>query len=103
MNLDAILRDLAVNPDAAYDVAAVALLLARDEYPDLDVEAQLSELDALAHEAAGYVRGDLAARVGGLCRFLFHDLGFHGNDKEYYDPRNSYLHLVLERRTGLPI
>src|SRR5205814_1427117 len=34
---------------------------------------------------------------------LFHELGFHGNSKHYYDPQNSYLHLVLERRTGIPI
>jgi regulator of sirC expression with transglutaminase-like and TPR domain len=103
MNLDEILEDLAADPDTAHDVAAVALLLARDEYADLDVEAYLSELDALAHEARGLIRGDLAGRVRGLCRFLFHDLGFHGNSKQYYDPRNSYLHLVLERRTGIPI
>ena len=41
--------------------------------------------------------------MNGLCRFLFHDLGFRGNQKDYYDPRNSYLNEVLDRRTGLPI
>src|SRR5947207_2960147 len=99
MNLDAILHQLATFPSATHDVAALALHLARDEYPDLDVEAHLSELDALAHEARSFVRGDLEARVRGLCRYLFHELGFHGNSKHYYDPQNSYLHLVLERRT----
>ena len=36
-------------------------------------------------------------------RYLFHDLGFHGNERDYYDPRNSYLNDVLDRRMGLPI
>src|SRR5947207_2031741 len=99
----ALLDRVANFPDAPYDVAPLALHLARDDSPDPAVEAQLSELDALAHEARGYIRGDLEARVRGLCRYLFHELGFHGNDKHYYDPQNSYLHLVLERRTGIPI
>ena len=103
MNLDFILEHLAVHPGAAFDVAEVALHLARDRFADLDVEAQLSELNALAPEASGFVRGNLGARVQGFCRYLFHELGFHGNTKDYYDPRNSYLHLVLERRTGIPI
>jgi regulator of sirC expression with transglutaminase-like and TPR domain len=38
-----------------------------------------------------------------LCRFLFHDVGFTGNQREYYDPRNSYLNDVLDRQTGIPI
>ncbi|MBI3411736.1 MAG: transglutaminase family protein [Planctomycetes bacterium] len=103
MNLDTALDTLARDPDAALDIAAIALGLARDEFPDLDVEAHLSEITAMAHEARSYVRGDLSARVQGLRRYLFHDMGFHGNVREYYDPRNSYLHLVLERRTGIPI
>jgi regulator of sirC expression with transglutaminase-like and TPR domain len=41
--------------------------------------------------------------VTGLCRYLFHEMGFRGNVQEYYDPRNSYLNDVLDRRTGIPI
>lgn len=103
MNLDAMLELLARTPEAPLDVAEVALRLAQDEYPDLDVEAHLGELTAMAHEAGRYMHGDLAARVAGLRRYLFHDMGFHGNVKDYYDPRNSYLNQVLERRTGIPI
>jgi regulator of sirC expression with transglutaminase-like and TPR domain len=103
MNLDAALALLSEDMAAPLDVAEVALRLGQDEYPDLDVEAYLGEIKAMAHEAKGYVRGSLEARVHGLCRYLFHDLGFHGNTQEYYDPANSYLHLVLERRTGIPI
>jgi regulator of sirC expression with transglutaminase-like and TPR domain len=103
MNLDETLHLLARAPDSPIDVAELALHLARDEYPDLDVDAYLSEVNALAHEAGRFVRGDFDARVTGLCRYLFHDMGFHGNVKEYYDPRNSYFNQVLERRTGIPI
>jgi regulator of sirC expression with transglutaminase-like and TPR domain len=103
MDLDATLATLAADPFAALDPAEVALALARDEYPDLDVEAYLSELTGMAREARPYFRGDLESRVRGLCRYLFHDQGFRGNRKNYYDARNSYLNEVLDRRTGIPI
>jgi regulator of sirC expression with transglutaminase-like and TPR domain len=103
MNLDTALTLLAENPAAPLDLAELSLLLARDEYPDLDVEAYLSELAGMAHEARRYLRGGLEARVTGLCRYLFHEMGFRGNTQEYYDPRNSYLNQVLDRRTGIPI
>src|SRR5258707_8596603 len=103
MNLDDALTLLAADPSAPLDLAEVALHLARDEYADLDVGAYLSELAGMAHESQPYLRGDLEAQVTGLCRYLFHEMGFRGNTREYYDPRNSYLNQVLDRRTGLPI
>jgi regulator of sirC expression with transglutaminase-like and TPR domain len=103
MNLDKALTLLSHTPDASLDLAELALSLARDEYPSLDVEAYLSELDGMAHEARPHLRGSLASRVKGLCRYLFHDMGFRGNQQDYYDARNSYLNDVLERRTGIPI
>jgi regulator of sirC expression with transglutaminase-like and TPR domain len=103
MDLDSTLKLLAAEPKAPVDPAEAALHLARDEYPDLDVEAYVSQLTAMAHEARRYLTGDFEARVAGLCRYLFHDMGFRGNVQEYYDPRNSYLNEVLERRTGIPI
>lgn len=103
LNLDEALTYLGRDPDADVDLAAVALLLARDEYPALDVDGHLAELGAMAHEARAYLRGPLPARVNGLCRYLFHEMGFRGNARDYYDPRNSYLNVVLERRTGIPI
>jgi regulator of sirC expression with transglutaminase-like and TPR domain len=103
MNLDAALSLLAHDPAAPLDLAELSLRLARDEYPDLDVEAYLSELAGMAHEARSYLRGGLEARVTGLCRYLFHEMGFRGNTQDYYDPRNSYLNQVLDRRTGIPI
>jgi regulator of sirC expression with transglutaminase-like and TPR domain len=103
MNLDQVLDQLADDATAPLDIAEVALCLARDEYPNLDIDAYLSELAGMAHEAKSYMRGSLAARVFGLCRYLFHEMGFRGNIQDYYDPRNSYLNEVLDRRTGLPI
>jgi regulator of sirC expression with transglutaminase-like and TPR domain len=103
MDLDAALDLLAQKPEAPLDLAELALAFARDEYPDLDVEACLCELDAMAHEAKAYLRGHLKAKVEGLCRYLFHEMGFRGNTESYHDPRNSYLNQVLERRTGIPI
>jgi regulator of sirC expression with transglutaminase-like and TPR domain len=103
MNLDDTLTLLACDPCAPLDVAELALHLARDEYPDLDVDAYLGELAGMAHEAGRYLRGSVKARVNGLCRYLFHEMGFRGNTQQYYDPRNSYLNQVLDRRTGIPI
>ncbi|MBL8794077.1 MAG: transglutaminase family protein [Planctomycetia bacterium] len=103
MNLDEALDTLARDPTAPLDLAEVALRLALDEYPSLDVEAYLSELDGMAREARNYLGGGLESQVQGLCRYLFHEMGFRGNTQDYHDPRNSYLNEVLDRRTGLPI
>jgi regulator of sirC expression with transglutaminase-like and TPR domain len=103
MSLDEVLPLLARHPTADIDLAEVALLLAREEYADVDVEATLGELAALAHDVRPRLRGPLAARVAALSRYLFHELGFHGNTTNYYDPRNSYFNQVFDRRTGLPI
>jgi regulator of sirC expression with transglutaminase-like and TPR domain len=103
MDLQQALARLGREPAAPFDLAELALELARDEYPQLDVEAYLSELDGLAHEVRPRLSGSLAARVRAFTRFLFHDLGFRGDQRDYYDPRNSYLNDVMDRRTGLPI
>ncbi len=103
LQIDAALQQLSRDPTAPLDLAEIALLLARDEFPSLDVEAHLSELAAMAHEVEPYLRGHLAHRVQGLCRYLFHEMGFRGNPRDYYDPRNSYMNQVLERRIGIPI
>jgi regulator of sirC expression with transglutaminase-like and TPR domain len=102
-DLDEALAILGRDPGADFDLAQVALHLARDEYPTLDVEGSLAELGAMARDARPYLRGPLPERVRGLCRYLFHEMGFRGNARDYYDPRNSYLNAVLERRTGIPI
>jgi regulator of sirC expression with transglutaminase-like and TPR domain len=92
-------------PEERIDLAEAALLVAAEEYPDLDVAACLARLDALADAARPEVdRGaEPRARLLALARFLHEDQGFCGNRTDYYDARNSYLNEVLERRTGIPI
>jgi regulator of sirC expression with transglutaminase-like and TPR domain len=101
--IDSLLDQLAQDPAADVDLAAVALHLAADEYPDLDVSAYLDRLAELADRARPYLGGSLAESVAGLCRFLFEDEGFAGNTDHYYDPRNSYLNEVMDRKVGIPI
>ena len=103
MDLNAAIATLARDPYATFDVAELALALAREEYPDLDVEAYLGELAGMAREARGYLGSTLPCRVAGLCRYLFHEMGYRGNKQDYYDPRNSYLNQVMDLRTGIPI
>lgn len=92
-------------PDAEIDLARAALAIARDEYPDLDEIACLARLDAMA--TAAQRRAGRGAHGDTLLAALDHELfrvqGFTGNARAYYDPRNSYLNQVLERRTGIPI
>ena len=96
---------LATLPDGQIALDEAALWIAAEEYPELDVAGYLGELDALAEAAHGRLQGarDAAERITQLNRFLFVEAGFHGNRDDYYDPRNSYLNEVLERRCGIPI
>ncbi len=95
---------LAATPDADLDVEEGAILIAAEEYPDLDVASVSAELDLLGEEAKRALSeaDDPAQRVEALNRFLFEDQGFEGAS-EYYDPRNSYLNDVIDRRVGIPI
>jgi regulator of sirC expression with transglutaminase-like and TPR domain len=91
-------------PDPDVDLARAALLICRVEYPTLDVGAYLGRLDALAAGAASARRAtDPLERLHRLREFLFEEQGFAGNEEDYYDPRNSYLNEVLDRRLGIPI
>lgn len=80
-----------------------ALHLARDEYPDIDVLSTLNRLDDLATDVAAKRPGiSLPNRFQALRAVLVEDFGLRGNE-DYYDPDNSYLNRVLERRVGIPI
>ncbi len=82
-----------------------ALLLAIDEYRNLDPAPYLDQIDDLAELVRVRNEGseDPVYRLASLRRVLFEDAGFRGNREEYYDPRNSYLNEVLDRRVGIPI
>jgi regulator of sirC expression with transglutaminase-like and TPR domain len=96
---------LAAERDEYINVAEAALLIAQEEYPELDVPAYLARLDDLAAEARLALRADMppAEQVARLNHFLFVVHGFAGNSEHYYDPRNSFLNDVLDRHTGIPI
>jgi regulator of sirC expression with transglutaminase-like and TPR domain len=96
-------QDLRRALDADIDLARAALAVARVEYPELDEAHELSRLDALAERAGGAGGADPADSLERLRRFLFEEEGFRGNADEYYDPRNSCLNDVLDRKLGIPI
>ncbi|MDH5211137.1 MAG: tetratricopeptide repeat protein [Betaproteobacteria bacterium] len=97
--------ELLARDEAEIDLARACLLIAADAYPGLDVEGYLGEIERLAVRLRGRMPpgGGTQERVVALNRFLFDDLGYSGNADNYYDPRNSYLNEVLDRRTGIPI
>ncbi|MGH8682264.1 MAG: SirB1 family protein [Burkholderiales bacterium] len=88
-----------------FSLAEACLLIAEDQYPGLDIAAGVAKLDAMAATVRGRLAADAAAeqKVAALNFHLFGELGFRGNADAYYDPRNSYLNEVLERRIGIPI
>jgi regulator of sirC expression with transglutaminase-like and TPR domain len=93
-------------PEEEIDLAEAALVFAESEHPDLPIAYYMGMLDDLGAEAKRVVstrRADPEARLRGLCDWFFDAQGFHGNEEAYYDPRNSYLNEVLDRRTGIPI
>ena len=96
---------VAGSPDEKLDLARAALLVAAPEYPLLDIEHELGTLDSLAAGASrrlGEDRDPLFC-VNTLSEYVFDELGFRGNQEDYYDPRNSFLNEVLDRRLGIPI
>ena len=91
-------------PDGRIDLARAALAIARWEYPRLDADAYLERLDGLARSVDGLRRSpDALGRLHRLREYLFVEQGFTGNRDDYYDPRNSFLNDVLDRRQGIPI
>jgi regulator of sirC expression with transglutaminase-like and TPR domain len=87
------------------DLARAALSIARIAYPDLDPAPSLRRLDDLAAAVRPrlFPHASPEAAAIELAGYLFRECGFRGNREEYYDPRNSYLNDVLERRLGIPI
>src|SRR5688500_8047944 len=91
-------------PEGEIDLARAALLVAAEEEPrHADVERCVAHLDEMGAEARARMDAEGGPRVEALNRYLFGELGFAGNEADYYDPRNSMLHQVLGRRTGIPI
>ncbi|MGI0485987.1 SirB1 family protein [Pantanalinema rosaneae CENA516] len=92
-------------PDEQICLEKAALYLALEEYPSLDVDDYLNAIDTMAMEVLERLPSEpyplkIIQTING---YLYDDLGYQGNTDNYYDPRNSFLNDVIDRRTGIPI
>ena len=94
-----------VADDASLSLIEAAAAIGQDEYPELDTQAVLADIDMMADRLKRRIPADAVPvqRLRWLNRYFFQELGFAGNVNDYYDPRNSYLHTVLSTRRGIPI
>ncbi len=94
-----------VQSDKHFPLLEAAISLAQDEYPDLDIQQVLGDVDQLLVRVKRRLPVDAPAlqKLRSLNQFFFHDLNFGGNINDYYDPDNSYLNAVLKTRRGNPI
>lgn len=101
----AALHELLARSNESIPLDVAALQLASIEFPGLTAEPSLQVLDQYAAQMAGRVptQAEGAEFIAQMNRFLFEDLGFHGNEADYYNPQNSCLNQVLHQRTGIPI
>lgn len=99
------LVNLAVLPDHTMSLETGAFLIARYAYPSLDVTSYQAQLDQMAQEVRARIgcRSSGEETVNAVNRYLFTEQGFRGNTKNYYEPDNSYLNRVMDRRIGIPI
>lgn len=99
------LEDLLRGDPDHLDLERGAFLLARYACPELDEARYVRKLDEMAGEARDRIgsRGGDEEIVRALGRYLFVDQAFKGNTRNYYEPDNTYLHRVIDRRTGIPI
>ena len=108
MTLDAVSSQfarVAGLPGDSIDLARAAFLIAATDNPSLDVDRELDVLGSLAAGASNRLseKDDPLRRLNVLSEYLFDEVGFRGNQEDYYDPRNSFLNEVLSRRAGIPI
>ena len=86
------------------EIEHLALLLAEPEHPGLDVQAYLNKLNVMGELARIRLKGHRGAapadRIVPVLHLLYGELGFRGNVKNFYDPKNSFLNHVIDRRTG---
>ncbi len=99
------LREIVSGSEDDINLAEAALLVATHACPGLDVPRYLARIDELGATLGSRIPADatVSQRIAALNQYLFGDLGFAPNTEDYYDPRNSFLHDVLERRVGIPI
>ncbi|MGE5302685.1 MAG: SirB1 family protein [Alphaproteobacteria bacterium] len=98
-------RQAVDRPEDQIDLGRAALTMVKCDCPGLDVDGYVAKIDRIASavkrrssDAAGVTR-----MVAALNYVLFQELGFRGNREHYYDPKNSFLNEVIDRKLGIPI
>lgn len=94
-----------VQDDSDFALLEAAICLAQDEYPEVDVQSVLEEVDQLQARLKRRIPADAGPlhKLRLLNQFFFQDLKFGGNVNDYYDPDNSLIHVLLHTRRGIPI
>lgn len=94
-----------VSDDEDFALFEAAVCVAQDEYPDLDVQQALGDMDQLVARLRRRLAADASPvhRLRTLNHFFFREMGFGGNVNHYHDPDNSHLNVVLKTRRGIPI
>ncbi len=94
-----------VQSDDDFALFEAAVCLAQDEYPDLDVQSVLGDVDLLLARVKRRLAPDAGPvqKLRVLNAFFFQDLNFCGNVNDFYDPDNSFIHALLRTRRGIPI
>jgi len=94
-----------VERDADFPLFEAAVCLGQDEYPELDYQATLTEVDRICARVRRRIPQDAGSlqRLQILNQYFFRELGFGVNANDYYEPDNSYIHKVLETRRGIPV
>lgn len=96
---------IVTRPEPALDLARAALLVAAESDPNVDVDGSLHTLESWAEELRARLDPEWnnLQKLARLRNFVFEELGFRGDDKDYYNPSNSLLHEVMQRRRGIPL
>jgi regulator of sirC expression with transglutaminase-like and TPR domain len=89
--------------DEKIDLIRASLVIARTEYPKLEIEEYVGRVESLARRVAAEASDFDRVALASLNRILFQELKLRGNREDYYDPRNSFLNDVLDRGLGIPI
>jgi regulator of sirC expression with transglutaminase-like and TPR domain len=94
-----------VQSDESFPLLEAAISIGQDEYPDMDVQQVLGEVDQLLARLKRRVPADAVPlqKLRALNQFFFRDLSFRGNVNNYYDPDNSFISVVLKTRCAIPI
>ncbi len=98
-------QQIAAAPDRQVNLAEAALVIAAGEYQQLDIDGYLERIEDLAAQFRRRLRQDIPPTeiIIALNHYFFEELGFAGNSEEFYDPRNSFLNDVIDRKLGIPI